>query len=151
MRAAAAAPAATAAPRAANEAEHLAARKTLSCVARLDGRYAEGRGGGRAARLAREEHPRGRARHAPTYGLLGEYSQDELTRLINALIVAGCVRQGGGAYPTVSLTELGREGDAPDRRRVALDLEAVAADTSIEVDAGVPGDGGEPGRPRRRK
>jgi len=150
VRAAAAAPAATAAPRAANEAEHLAARKTLSCVARLDGRFGKGVVAG-VLRGSRAKNIRaGGLDTLSTYGLLGEYSQDELTRLINALIVAGCVRQGGGAYPTVSLTELGREVML-DRRRVALDLEAVAADTSIEVDAGVPGEGSEPGRPRRRK
>ena len=63
-----------------------------------------------------------------TYGLLGRYSQDELTRLINALVVAGCVRQSGGMYPTVSLTELGKEV-MHDRRRVVLDLDAVASET----------------------
>jgi hypothetical protein len=61
--------------------------------------------------------------------LLSGYSQDELTRFINALIVAGCVRQSGGAYPTVSLTGLGREV-MHDRTRVKLDLEAVEADKS---------------------
>src|SRR5262249_44282985 len=67
-----------------------------------------------------------------TYGLLREYSQDELTRFLNALIVAGCVRQSGGARPVVSLTELGRQV-MHDRARVELDLEGVAADLSDEV------------------
>jgi len=66
-----------------------------------------------------------------TYGLLSEYSQDDLTRFINALIVAGCVKQTGGAIPTVSLTTLGG-AVMRDQTRVELDLEAVEADTSDE-------------------
>ncbi len=67
-----------------------------------------------------------------TYGLLRDYIQDELTKFINALIVAGCIRQSGTAYPLVSLTELGRQVML-DKARVELDLEAVAADLSDEV------------------
>src|SRR5262249_52167983 len=66
-----------------------------------------------------------------TYGLLGDYSQDDLTRFINALIVAGCAKQTGGAYPTIGLTTLGR-AVMMDQTRVELDLEAVEADTSDE-------------------
>jgi ATP-dependent DNA helicase RecQ len=66
-----------------------------------------------------------------TYGLLSEYSQDDLTRFINALIVAGCVKQTGGAYPTINLTTLG-QAVMRDQTRVELDLEAVEADTSDE-------------------
>jgi superfamily II DNA helicase RecQ len=66
-----------------------------------------------------------------TYGLLKEHSQDDLTRFINALIVAGCVKQTGGAYPTVNLTTLGG-AVMRDQTRVELDLEAVEADTSDE-------------------
>ena len=66
-----------------------------------------------------------------TYGLLKRHSQDDLTRFINALIVADCVRQTGGAVPTVSLTTLGG-AVMRDQTRVELDLEAVEADTSDE-------------------
>ncbi len=116
-------------PRALSDEEHLAARKILSCVARLEGRFGKGTvasvlRGSRAKNIIANELDQ-----LSTYGLLGEYSQDELTRFVNALIVAGCVKQDGGAYPTVSLTPLGREVML-DRKRVELDLEAVEADTS---------------------
>src|SRR5262249_56875985 len=64
-----------------------------------------------------------------TYGLLREYSQDDLTRFINALIVAGCVKQTGGAHPTVHLTTPGGAGKR-DQTPGELNLEAVGADTS---------------------
>ena len=44
-----------------------------------------------------------------TYGLLSELSQDDITDYIKALIEADCIGVGQSAYPTVSLTELGRE------------------------------------------
>ena len=47
------------------------------------------------------------------------------------MIVAGCVKQTGGAIPTVSLTTLGG-AVMRDQTRVELDLEAVEADTSDE-------------------
>ncbi len=118
-------------PRALSDEEHLAARKILSCVARLEGQFGKGTvasvlRGSKAKNIAANELDQ-----LSTYGLLGEYSQDELTRFINALIVAGCVKQGGGAYPVVSLTTLGR-AVMRDQARVELDLEAVEADTSDE-------------------
>ena len=121
-------------PRPLSDEEHLATRKILSCIARLEGRFGKGAiagvlRGSRAKNILANELDQ-----IPTYGLLSEYSQDELTRFINALIVAGCVRQSGGAYPTVSLTELGRQV-MRDRCRVELDLESVEADTSDESDA----------------
>ena len=47
------------------------------------------------------------------------------------MIVAGCVKRTGGAYPTVNLTTLGG-AVMRDQTRVELDLEAVEADTSDE-------------------
>jgi len=135
-------------PRALSDEEHLVARKILSCIARLEGRFGKGTAAGvlrgsRAKNILTNELDQ-----LSTYGLLSEYSQDELTRFINALIVAGCVRQSGGAYPTVSLTELGRQV-MHDRHRVALDLEAVEADTSDELDA--PADTSEQPKPAAAK
>jgi ATP-dependent DNA helicase RecQ len=118
-------------PRALTDAEHLAVRKMLSCVARMEGRF---------DKLAVAAVLRGsKAKHIlaseldqlSTYGLLREYSQDDLTRFLNALIVAGCVKQTGGAYATVGLTTLGR-AVMLDQARVELDLEGVEADTSDE-------------------
>lgn len=124
-------------PRALSDDEHLTVRKILSCVARLDGRFGKGVVAG-VLRGARVKHIlTNELDQLPTYGLLNGFTQDELTRFINALIVAGCVRQSGGAYPVVSLTELGRQV-MHDRARVALDLDAVAADTGEEMEARAP-------------
>ena len=42
-----------------------------------------------------------------TYGLLRDMAQDELESYLDALIAARCLRVKGGAYPTISTTELG--------------------------------------------
>jgi ATP-dependent DNA helicase RecQ len=125
-------------PRALSDAEHLAARKILSCVARMEGRFGKGMVAGVLRGSKAKNIVANELDQLSTYGLLGEYSQDELTRFINALIVAGCVKQAGGAYPTVSLTTLGR-AVMTDQTRVELDLEAVEADTSDEEITPPPG------------
>jgi ATP-dependent DNA helicase RecQ len=124
-------------PRALNDEEHLAVRKILSCVARVEGRF--GRGtvasvlrGSKAKNIIANDLDQ-----LSTYGLLGNYSQDELTRFINALIVAGCIRQSGGAYPVVSLTQLGRQVML-DRVRVSLDFDAVEADVGLADEISLP-------------
>ncbi|MFN0121118.1 MAG: RecQ family ATP-dependent DNA helicase [Blastocatellia bacterium] len=121
-------------PRPLTDAEHLTMRKILSCIARVDGQY----GKGTIAAVLRGSKAKNILDHQlnelSTWGLLGEYSQDELTRFINALIVASCVRQSGSARPVVSLTTLGREV-MHNRARVELDLEGVEADTSDDLDA----------------
>src|SRR5262249_4085528 len=118
-------------PRRLTDEEHLAVRKMLSCVARMEGRFGKAMvasvlRGSKAKNIIANELDR-----LSTYGLLGEYTQDELTRFLNALIVAGCIQQSPGAYPVISLTALGREVML-DRARVELDLEAVEADISDE-------------------
>ncbi|HMV47485.1 MAG TPA: RecQ family ATP-dependent DNA helicase [Blastocatellia bacterium] len=114
-------------PRPLTDEEHLTARKILSCVARMDGGF----GKGVIAAVLRGARESNIFSHGldqlSTYGLLRDYSQDDLTRFLNALILAGCVQQTSDELPIVSLTELGREV-MQDRRRVELDLEGVAAD-----------------------
>jgi ATP-dependent DNA helicase RecQ len=44
-----------------------------------------------------------------TYGLLRDMTRDEITDYIRALIDARCIRVSSGAYPTLSLTPLGRD------------------------------------------
>jgi len=117
--------------RALSDEEHLAARKILSCVARMEGKFGKGMVAGVLRGSKVKNIIANELDQLSTYGLLSEYSQDDLTRFINALIVAGCVRQTGGAYPTVSLTTLGVTV-MRDQTRVELDLEAVEADTSDE-------------------
>jgi len=124
----------TTGPRPLTDEEHLAARKILSCVARMDGKFGKSTVAGVLRGSRAKNIAANRLDQLSTYGLLREYSQDELTRFLNALIVAGCIRQGGGARPVVSLTELGRQM-MHDRVRVELDLEGVAADFSDEAGA----------------
>src|SRR5262249_23073047 len=92
-----------------NEAETLVVRKILSCVARLNGRF----GKGTVAAVLRGSSSRQVMEHrldqVSTYGLLKEMSQDEITAYLKALIQSGCVSVGKGHYPTVSLTDFGRE------------------------------------------
>jgi ATP-dependent DNA helicase RecQ len=122
-------------PRALSDEEHLAVRKILSCVARVEGRF----GRGAVASVLRGSKAKtvmaNSLNQLSTYGLLRGYSQDELTRFINALIVAGCIRQSGGAYPVVSLTQLGRQVML-DRLRVVLDFDAVEADSGQDEEIG---------------
>jgi ATP-dependent DNA helicase RecQ len=42
-----------------------------------------------------------------TYGLLKDMANDELQAYIDALVASGCLKVKGGAYPTISTTELG--------------------------------------------
>jgi ATP-dependent DNA helicase RecQ len=116
-------------PRALDDQEHLAVRKILSCVARMDGKFGKSTVAGVLRGSRAKNILANGLDELSTFGLLRNYSQDELTRFLNALIVACCVRQSGGARPVVSLTELGRQV-MHDRARVALDLEGVAADLS---------------------
>ncbi len=116
-------------PRALSDEEHLAVRKILSCIARLDGRFGKSTIAGVLRGSKAKSVFSNQLDQLSTYGLLSEYSQDDLTRFINALIVANCVTQTGGAYPVISLTEFGRQV-MHNRARVTLDFDAVEADTS---------------------
>jgi ATP-dependent DNA helicase RecQ len=42
-----------------------------------------------------------------TYGLLKDMANDELETYIDALVRSDCLKVKGGAYPTISTTELG--------------------------------------------
>lgn len=112
--------------------EHLAARKILSCVARMEGRFGKTLVAGVLRGSQAKNILANGLDRLSTYGLLRQYSQDELTQFINALIVAGCVRLSGTSYPVVTLTELGRQVML-DKARVELDLAGVAADLANEI------------------
>ncbi|HZF41538.1 MAG TPA: RecQ family ATP-dependent DNA helicase [Blastocatellia bacterium] len=118
-------------PRALSDDEHLVARKILSCIARMEGKFGKGMVASVLRGVKAKNVVANELDQLSTYGLLRLHSQDDLTRFINALIVSGCVRQTGGAIPTVSLTTLGG-AVMRDQTRVELDLEAVEADTSDE-------------------
>ena len=42
-----------------------------------------------------------------TYGLLRDMRQEDILLYVDALLAAGCLCVSPGAYPTVSITELG--------------------------------------------
>ena len=104
-----------------NPAETLVVKKILSCVARLNGRF----GKGTVAAVLRGSSSKQVIEHhldqLSTYGLLKEMTQDEITAYVKALIHAGCIAVGRGQYPTVSLTEFGRQV-MTSRAEVMLDL-----------------------------
>ena len=104
-----------------NPAEIIVVRKILSCVARLNGRF----GKGTVAAVLRGSSSKQVIEHhldrLSTYGLLKEMTQDDITIYVKALIQADCIAVGRGQYPTVSLTDFGREV-MMDRADVALDL-----------------------------
>jgi ATP-dependent DNA helicase RecQ len=49
------------------------------------------------------------AMQKPAYGSLGDWSQDRVRALLSELVEAGLARQSAGEYPTLLLTEEGRE------------------------------------------
>ena len=104
-----------------NEAETIVVRKILSCVARLNGRF----GKGTVAAVLRGSSSKQVIEHhldkLSTYGLLKTMSQEDITTYVKGLIQAECIAVGRGQYPTVSLTEYGREV-MMSRAEVMLDL-----------------------------
>jgi ATP-dependent DNA helicase RecQ len=105
-----------------NPAELIVVRKILSCVARLNGRF----GKGTVAAVLRGSSSKQVTEHKldrlSTYGLLKEMTQEDITRYVRALIQAGCIEVGRGQYPTVSLSEFGREV-MMSRAEVKLELD----------------------------
>jgi ATP-dependent DNA helicase RecQ len=100
------------------EAVALIARKALSAVARVHDRF----GLGAAVQLLRgaddERLTRARLDRTPTFGILREYSEDWLQRLMRRLVTAGWVDFSGGRRPVAVLTRAGQEvmrGERPAR------------------------------------
>ena len=71
--------------------------------------------------LAKLDELEGKLDRLSTYGLLRDMRQDEITAYIKALIDAGCIAVEKGMYPTVSLTDFGREV-MKSRAEVMLEL-----------------------------
>ncbi|HJQ25583.1 MAG TPA: RecQ family ATP-dependent DNA helicase [Blastocatellia bacterium] len=97
-----------------NAAQHTVVIKILSCIARIEREYGRGRfGKGTVAAVLRGSTSKpvleSKLNQLSTYGLLSDMRQDEITAYIRALIDAGCVAVEKGLYPTVSLTDFGRE------------------------------------------
>ncbi|HMG33798.1 MAG TPA: ATP-dependent DNA helicase RecQ [Blastocatellia bacterium] len=110
--------------RALNGEETLAVRKILSCIARMNGRFGKGTVvavlRGSMSKQVVENH----LDKLSTHGLLRLLSQDELNGYIKALIKAGCIGVSKGLYPTITLTEFGREV-MHERAKVRLEMRSA--------------------------
>jgi ATP-dependent DNA helicase RecQ len=99
--------------------ETLRVRKILACAVRMKGRFGKhvlaGTLRGSAAQNVMQAH----LNELSTYGLLKDLRQDDIMLYIEALIAARCLQLSRGAYPTVSITEL---GDAVMREREQIQL-----------------------------
>ncbi len=89
--------------------ETLIIQKALSCVARVDGRFGRGRIAQTLVGSRSKDVLDAGLDRLSTYGLLRDAGEDYVWSLLDVLIRAGCVAVSGGQYPTLSLTELGRE------------------------------------------
>jgi superfamily II DNA helicase RecQ len=109
-----------------NPAQTTVVIKILSCIARIEREYGRSRfGKGTVAAVLRGSTSKqvleGKLDRLSTYGLLRDMRQDEITAYIKALIDAGCIAIEKGMYPTVSLTDFGREV-MKSRAEVMLEL-----------------------------
>src|SRR5215217_5743341 len=80
--------------------ELLRVRKILACAKRMNGRF------GRKMLISTLRGSSAKLNELSTYGLLKDMANDELEAYIDALIEARCLRVKGGAYPTISTTEV---------------------------------------------
>ncbi|HXG66025.1 MAG TPA: ATP-dependent DNA helicase RecQ [Blastocatellia bacterium] len=104
-----------------NEAEVIVVKKILSCVARLRNKFGKGTVAAVLRGSTSKQVIENGLDKLSTYGLLNAMTQDDITVYIKALIEAGCISVEQGMYPTVGLTEYGREVMA-GRAEVLLDL-----------------------------
>jgi ATP-dependent DNA helicase RecQ len=108
------------------EEETVILQKALSCVARVNGRFGRARIAQTLTGSRSKEVVDARLDQLSTYGLLAEQGADYVWSLLEALIRAGCLAVSAGQYPTLSLTELGRQVMLR-KRTVALAMPAVVA------------------------
>jgi ATP-dependent DNA helicase RecQ len=106
-------------PRALTQDELLRVRKILACAKRMNGRFGKTMLVSTLRGSAAKQVLTARLNELSTYGLLKEMAQDEVLSYIDALVAARCLRVKGGAYPTISTTEL---GDKVMREQEKVDL-----------------------------
>ncbi|MFA6002114.1 MAG: ATP-dependent DNA helicase RecQ [Thermoleophilia bacterium] len=124
---------------------NITVRKTLSAVARISGRF----GIQAAAGLLRGDSSDERLSwsgldQSPTFGALGERSQEWLLKLLRRCVTAGLVDFTGGNRPLVVLTEEGRavmRGERPVRMLLPPDR-----DSGMDLSASKAGAKGRPGK-----
>src|ERR1043166_4801168 len=96
-----------ASPRALSDDELLRVRKILACAKRMSGRFGKKMLVSTLRGSSSKQVLTARLNELSTYGLLKDMAGDELQADVDALVAGGCLRVKGGAYPTISTTELG--------------------------------------------
>ena len=117
-------------PRAVTDDELLRVRKILACAKRMNGRFGKKMLVSTLRGSAAKQVLTARLNELSTYGLLKDMAADDLQLYIDALVAAGCLKVKGGAYPTISTTELGdRVMREQERINLALPGESVKQST----------------------
>jgi ATP-dependent DNA helicase RecQ len=94
-------------PRAVSDDELLRVRKILACAKRMNGRFGKKMLTATLRGSASKQVMSAGLNELSTYGLLKDMPNDELQIYVDALINARCLKVKGGAYPTISTTDLG--------------------------------------------
>ena len=94
-------------PRLLTDDELLRVRKILACAKRMNGRFGKKMLAATLRGSASKQVMSAGLNELSTYGLLKDMLNDEIQTYVDALITARCLRVKGGAYPTVSTTDLG--------------------------------------------
>ena len=94
-------------PRVLTADELLRVRKILACAKRMNGRFGKKILTATLRGSAAKQVMSANLNELSTYGLLKDMAHDDVQLYVDALISAGCLKVKGGAYPTVSTTDLG--------------------------------------------
>jgi ATP-dependent DNA helicase RecQ len=94
-------------PRALTDDELLRVRKILACAKRMNGRFGKQLLAATLRGSKAKQVLKSNLHELSTYGLLNDMPQDEIQLYIDALVAARCLKVKGGAYPTISNTDLG--------------------------------------------
>ncbi|HET6853813.1 MAG TPA: ATP-dependent DNA helicase RecQ [Pyrinomonadaceae bacterium] len=111
-------------PRTLTDGELLRVRKILACAKRMNGRFGKTMLVSTLRGSAAKQVLTARLNELSTYGLLKEMAQDEVQSYVDALVEARCLRVKGGAYPTISTTELG-DRVMREQERIELSLRVL--------------------------
>lgn len=101
--------------------ENVYVRKILACAARMKGRFGKTILAGTLRGSAAKNVIEAKLNELSTYGLLKDLRQEVVLLLIDSLVAARCLKLSPGAYPTVSITELG-ERVMREQQRIDLAL-----------------------------
>lgn len=108
-------------PRALTDDELLRVRKILACAKRMNGRFGKKMLAATLRGSASKQVMNAGLNELSTYGLLKDMLHDEIERYVEVLIDARCLKVKGGAYPTLSTTELG-DRVMREQEKIALPL-----------------------------